>query len=177
MTAALPAWREEPISRKHDGKVFDCGDAAMNEFLQRYARQNHELGGAKTILAIDDADNKTILGFYSLAPGAVAYADTPEMVRRGLAQHDVPGFKLARIATHIRLHGKGLGGQLLAAAARRCLRAAAEVGGVVLIIDAKNDRAARWYAGYGATALSKKPLALVRPLATFDAELKTAGQF
>ena len=177
MTAALPAWREEPISRKHDGKVFDCGDAAMNEFLQRYARQNRELGGAKTILAIDDADNKTILGFYSLAPGAVAYADTPEMVRRGLAQHDVPGFKLARIATHIRLHGKGLGGQLLAAAARRCLRAAAEVGGVVLIIDAKNDRAARWYAGYGATALSKKPLALVRPLATFDAELKTAGQF
>ena len=177
MTAALPAWREEPISRKHDGKVFDCGDAAMNEFLQRYARQNHELGGAKTILAIDDADNKTILGFYSLAPGAVAYADTPEMVRRGLAQHDVPGFKLARIATHIRLHGKGLGGQLLAAAARRCLRAAAEVGGVVLIIDAKNDRAARWYAGYGATALSKKPLALVRPLATFDAEFKAASQF
>ena len=176
MTAALPAWHEEPISRKHDRKAFDCGDAAMNEFLQRYARQNHELGGAKTILAIDDADNKTILGFHSLAPGAVSYANTPEMIRRSLAQHDVPGFKLARIATHIRLHGKGLGGQLLAAAARRCLRAAAEVGGVVLIIDAKNDRAARWYAGYGATALSKKPLTLVMPLATFKAELKAAGQ-
>jgi GNAT superfamily N-acetyltransferase len=57
----------------------------------------------------------------------------------------VPGFRLARIATDLRWQGQGLGGQLLATAARRCLRAAAEVGGVVLIIDAKNDRAARWY--------------------------------
>ena len=142
---SLPAWHEEPISKKHDRKSFDCGDPSMNDFLQRYARQSHESGAAKTFLAIDDADNKTILGFYSLAPGALAYADTPEMVRRGLARHDVPGFRLARIATDLRWQGQGLGGQLLAAAARRCLRAAAEVGGVVLIIDAKNDRAARWY--------------------------------
>jgi GNAT superfamily N-acetyltransferase len=160
----------------HDRKSFDCGDAAMNDFLQRYARQSHESGGAKTFLAIDDADNKTILGFYSLAPGALAYADTPETVRRGLARHDVPGFRLARIATHIRLQGEGLGGQLLAAAARRCLRAAAEVGGVILIVDAKNDRVAAWYASYGAAPLSDKPLTLVMSLATFAAELKAAGQ-
>jgi GNAT superfamily N-acetyltransferase len=171
----LPGWHEEPISRRHDRKAFDCGDAAMNEFLQRYARQSHDLGGAKTILAIDDAD-KTILGFYSLAPGALAYAETPEMMRRGLAGHDVPGFRLARIATHVRLHGLGLGGQLLAAAARRCLRAAAEVGGVVLIMDAKNERAARWSAGYGAAALNNQPLTLVMPLATFAAGLKAADQ-
>lgn len=172
----LPAWREEPISRKHDRKAFDCGDAAMNDFLLRYARQSHDLGGAKTILAIDDADNKTILGFYSLAPGALAYAETPEMMRRGLARNDVPGFKLARIATHVRLQGQGLGGQLLAAAARRCLRAAAEVGGVVLVIDAKNERAARWYASYGAVPLGNKPLALVMSLATFGNDLKAAGR-
>ena len=165
----LPAWHEEPISRKHDRNAFDCGDTAMNEFLARYARQNHDLGGAKTILAIDDADNRAILGFYSLAPGAIAYAHTPEMIRRGLAQHDVPGFRLARIATHNRWQGRGLGGQLLAAAARRCLRAAVEVGGVVLIIDAKNKRAAQWYAAYGAVALSTKPLTLVMSLATFGA--------
>jgi len=172
----LPSWREEPISRKHDRKAFDCGDAAVNDFLQRHARQSHDLGGAKTILAIDDADNTTILGFYSLAPGALAYADTPEMIRRGLARPDVPGFRLARIATHVRWQGHGLGGQLLAAAARRCLRASAEVGGVVLIIDAKNGRAAQWYAGYGAVALSNKPLTLVMSLATFGTGLKAAGQ-
>ena len=73
---SLPAWHEEPILKKHDRKSFDCGDPSMNDFLQRYARQSHESGAAKTFLAIDNADNKTILGFYSLAPGALAYADT-----------------------------------------------------------------------------------------------------
>ncbi|MFO0701237.1 MAG: GNAT family N-acetyltransferase [Nitrospira sp.] len=172
----IPAWHEEPIAKHHDRKVFDCGDAAMNEFLHRYARQSHDAGGAKTFLAIDNVDNTTVLGFYSLAPGALAYADTPEMVRRGLARHDVPGFRLARLATQLQLQGKGLGGQLLAAAGRRCLRAAANVGGVILIIDAKNDRAANWYAAYGAVPLANTPLTLVMSLVTFATELKATGR-
>jgi len=104
----------------------------------------------------------------------LAYADTPELVRRGLARLDVPGFRLARIATDLRWQGQALGGQLLVAAARRCLRVAADLGGVVLIIDAKNERAARWYANYGAIALRDRPLTLVMPLATFAAGLETA---
>jgi GNAT superfamily N-acetyltransferase len=164
---SVPAWYEEPIAKHHDRKAFDCGDAVMNEFLHRYARQSHDAGGAKTFLAIDNADNTMVLGFYSLAPGALAYADTPAMVRRGLARHDVPGFRLARLATHVRVQGKGLGGQLLAAAGRRCLRAAADVGGVILIIDAKNERAADWYVAYVAVPLANTPRTLVMPLATF----------
>jgi len=164
---SVQAWHEEPIGKHHDRKAFDCGDAAMNEFLHRYARQSHDAGGAKTFLAIDNADNTTVLGFYSLAPGALAYADTPEMVRRGLARHDVPGFRLARIATHVRVQGKGLGGQLLAAAGRRCLRAATDVGGVILIIDAKNHCAADWYAAYGAVPLANTPRTLVMSLTAF----------
>lgn len=172
----LPAWHEEPIAKNHDRKSFDCGDPAMNEFFHRYARQSHESGAAKTFLAIDSTDRKTILGFYTLAPGSLTFADTPEVMRRGLARHDVPGFRLARIATNLHWQGHGLGGQLLAAAARRCLRAAAQVGGVVLIIDAKSDRAARWYTSYGAIPLSDKPRTLVMSLATFAAELNAAGQ-
>jgi GNAT superfamily N-acetyltransferase len=158
-------WHEEPISKKHDREAFDCGDETLNEFLRRYARKSHERGGAKTFLAIEDA-GKTILGFYSLSPASVDYARTPEMVRRGLARHDVPGFRLARLAVDRRFQGKGIGGQLLLAAGRRCLLAAAEVGGVVLVIDAKNERVAKWYASYGAVALVDAPLTLMLPLAT-----------
>jgi hypothetical protein len=60
----VKAWHEEPIGKRHDREAFDCGEAALNEFLQRYARKSHEMGGAKTFLAIDDAGNKTILGYY-----------------------------------------------------------------------------------------------------------------
>jgi GNAT superfamily N-acetyltransferase len=171
------AWHEEPISKKHDREAFDCGEEALNEFLRRYARKSHERGGAKTFLAVEDAGSKSIFGFYSLSPASVDYARTPEIVRRGLARYEVPGFRLARLAVDHRLQGKGLGGQLLLAAGRRCLLAAAEVGGVVLVIDAKNERVAAWYASYGAVPLLDAPLILALPLATVGAALKKAGKY
>jgi GNAT superfamily N-acetyltransferase len=173
----VTAWHEEPIGKKHDREAFDCGEEALNEFLRRYARKSHELGGAKTFLAIDDADHKTVLGFYSLSPASVDFARTPEIIRRGLARHDVPGFRLARLAVDRKLQRQGLGGQLLFAAGRRCLMASAEVGGVVLVIDAKNERVARWYASYGAVPLLDAPLSLLLPLATIEAALKKVGKY
>jgi len=32
---SLTPWHEEPISKKHDRKSFDCGEAALNDFLLR----------------------------------------------------------------------------------------------------------------------------------------------
>ena len=40
---------------------------------------------------------------------------------------------------------------------------------MLLIIDAKNDRAAKWYASYGAVPLNNRSLTLVMSLATFAA--------
>lgn len=171
----LPAWREEPIAKAHDRRSFDCGDADMNDFLQRFARQSHEQNASKTFCAIDEAAPKRILGFYTIAPASVDYAAVPPAMTRGLAQHEVPGFRLARLATDKDVAGQGLGGQLLAAAALRCLRIADKAGGRLLIIDAKSERAADWYAGFGAEALEDKALTLVMPLLTFAADLRVRG--
>ena len=168
-------WHEEPIGKKHDREAFDCGEEALNEFLRRYARKSHERGGAKTFLSIEDAD-KTIVGFYSLSPASVDDARTPEIVRHGLARYDVPGFRLARLAVDRRFQGQGIGGQLLLAACRRCLLAAAKVGGVVLVIDAKNEKVPSWYASYGAVPLLDAPLTLLLPLATVEAALRKSRE-
>src|SRR5713101_5935170 len=173
----ITAWHEEPIGKWHDRKAFDCGETALNEFLQRYARKNHEMGGAKTFLAISDADSKTILGYYSLSPASIAYARTPELVRRGLARYDVPVFRLARLAVDLKVQGQGLGGQLLLSAGKRCLLASAEVGGVAILIDATNDRAAKWYAGYGAVPPADAPLSLLLSFVTIEAALKSAAKW
>ncbi len=165
-------WHEEPVSKKHDRENFDCGDLALNEFLRRHARKSHDLGGAKTFLAIDDEDNKTILGFYSLSPASVEYARTPEVIRKGLARHDVPAFRLARLAVDLRVQGMGLGGRLLLAAGKRCLFASAQVGGVAMLIDAKDASVALWYARYGALPLPDATLTLMLPLRTIEAALK-----
>ena len=172
----LPAWHEEAISRKHDRQTFDCGEPDLNEFLQRFACRSHELGGSKTFLAVQDSDPKTVLGFYTVSPASISYARTPEIVRRGLAHHDVPCFRLARLAVERKFQNLGLGGQLLLAAGRRCILAASEVGGVALLIDAKNERAVAWHEGYGAVALEDSPLTLLLPLATIVAALKRGGR-
>ncbi|WP_319521551.1 GNAT family N-acetyltransferase [uncultured Desulfosarcina sp.] len=169
---SVTAWHEEPISKRHDRQAFDCGEAALNDFLQRYACKSHELCGAKTFLAIDDADKKAIHGFYSLSPASIEYARTPGIIRRGLARYDVPVFRLARLAVDLKMQGQGFGGQLLLAAGRRCLLASQEVGGVALLIDAKNDRAAKWYAEYGAVPIADVPLTLLLPLSVIEAALR-----
>ena len=159
-------WREQPLTRSHDRKGFDCGEPALNEFLARYARQSHESGGAKTFVVVKPAAPQTILGYYSLSVGALAYARSPALLTRGLPRHEVPVFRLARLAVARAWQGQGLGGALLVAAGRRCLAVAQQVGGVALLIDAKSDRAAAWYEGYGALRLEDAPLTLVLPLAT-----------
>ena len=172
----LPPWREEAIAKGHDRDAFDCGDAALNEFLRRFARQAHEHGSAKTFVAVPAEDGTRVLGFYTLSPASVAFARTPEVIRRGLGRYDVPAFRLGRLAVDLAVQGQGLGGQLLLAAGRRCLRASQEVGGVALLIDAKNESVASWYASYGALQLLDAPLTLLLPLATIQAALAAVGK-
>ncbi len=164
------------MPKKHACGSFDCGEPALNEFLRRYAQQSHDRGAAKTFRAISKSDGKTISGFYSLCPASLEYARVPEIDRKGLAQHEVPVFRLGRLAVNRPVQGQGLGGQLILAAGRRCLLVATEVGGVALLIDAKNERAAQWYSSYGAIPLADAPLFLLLPLATVQAALETSGK-
>ena len=168
-------WEEAPLAKHHDRAGFDCGDADLNVYLQRYARQNHESGGAKCFVATPADAPARVLGFYTLSPGSLKYGRTPALVKKGLARYDVPVFRLGRLAVDQEIQGRGLGGALLLRAAARCIRVADEVGGVGLLIDAKNEPVAQWYAGYGALPLLDAPLSLVLPLAVAADALERGG--
>ena len=167
------AWIETAIAAHHDRKAFDCGEPELNIYLQRYARQNHESGGAKCFVAVDRFDPDRVLGFYTLSPASLAYARATAIVRRGLARYDVPVFRLGRLAVDKSVQGHGLGGKLLLAAGERALLVAEQVGGIALMIDAKNARAAAWYTSFGAVALDDAPLTLLLPLKTIEVALST----
>lgn len=98
------------------------------------------------------------------------------MVKRGLARHDAPVFRLDRLAVDLSVQSQGLGDQLLLATGRRCLLVATQAGGVALLIDAKNERVAEWYASYGAVPLLDTSLSLLLPFKTIHAALATAGK-
>jgi GNAT superfamily N-acetyltransferase len=167
-------WREEPIGRHHDRKSFDCGSPALNAYLDRYARQNHETGGAKTFVAVSPAEPARVLGFYSISPGAIAFARLPARLTKGLGRYEVPAFRLGRLAVDRSIQSRGLGGDLLLAAGARALAVAAEVGGVALAIDAKDEKAARWYERFGALPLLDSPLKLILPLVVVADAIKVA---
>ncbi len=169
-------WREEPIGRQHDRKRFDCGVPDLNEYLSRYARQNHESGGAKTFVAVSPAEPARVLGFYSISPGSIEFARVPANLTRKLGRYDVPVFRLGRLAVDRSMQGQGLGGDLLLASGERALAVASQVGGVALAIDAKDDKAARWYERFGALPLLDDPLKLILPLGVVADAIRTAGK-
>jgi hypothetical protein len=45
-----------------------------------------------------------------------------------------------------------------------------------MLIDARNERVAGWYASFGAVSLLVSPLLLVLPLRTIAAALKSTGK-
>jgi len=169
-------WREEPIGRGHDRKSFDCGSPELNQYLDRYARQNHESGGAKTFVAVSPAAPARVMGYYSISPGAVEFARVPAKLTKKLGRYDVPVFRLGRLAIDRSVQGQGLGGDLLLAAGERALAVAGEVGGIALAIDAKDENAARWYERFGALELLDDPLKLVLPLDIIANAIATAGK-
>ena len=48
--------------------AFDCGQAALNQFLQRYALVNQKANSAQTYVC---CLSEVVVGFYSLAVGSV----------------------------------------------------------------------------------------------------------
>src|SRR5690349_17785142 len=80
-------WKEAPLRKRHDRTAFDCGDADLNLYLHRYARQNHE--SAKCFVASPTRESARVLGFFrsSCRPCAAMFRASasffPNSARRG----------------------------------------------------------------------------------------------
>jgi predicted N-acetyltransferase YhbS len=134
--------RIEKLSRNHAVDGFDCGDDALNRFLQRHALQGQQAGSNQTYLALE---GDAVIGFHSFVVGQVAYADAPERLLKGQARHPVPVMILARLGVGIDRQGQGLGAGLLKDAMLRTL-AAADIAGIrALVAHAKDDTARTFY--------------------------------
>lgn len=122
--------------------LFDCGNSALNQFLQRYALVNQKANSAQTyVCCVGDA----VVGFYSLAVGSVDPELVPTRVLKGLARHSVPVMILARLAVDQAHQRKGLGQALLKDALLRTAQAADIAGIRALLVHAKDEAAQKWY--------------------------------
>lgn len=121
---------------------FDCGQAALNQFLQRYALVNQKANSAQTYVC---CQGDVVVGFYSLVVGSVDPQTAPSRVMKGQARHPVPVMILARLAVDKEHQRKSLGKALLKDALLRTAQAADIAGIRCLLVHAKDDVARLWY--------------------------------
>ncbi len=132
----------EKLRTEHRLEGFDCGAEELNRFLKRQAWANQQANSAQTyVLARDLA----VVGYYSLAAGAVTHEEATERVKKGLARHPIPVVLLARLAVDVTLQGKRIGPALLKDALMRTASAAATIGARALLVHAKDELAKSFY--------------------------------
>jgi GNAT superfamily N-acetyltransferase len=141
-------WKIEPLSRQHDRQSFDCGEAELNDFLRKQARQNAEKDFSRTYVLVRPPSLR-ITGFYTVCSGSVRLEDVPAAAAKGLPRYPVPVMVLARLAVDVARQGQGLGGDLLIDALRRATRLSDEVGVAAVTVDAMNQRARDFYMKFG----------------------------
>ncbi|TBW11966.1 N-acetyltransferase [Azotobacter chroococcum subsp. isscasi] len=156
--------RTERLGKDTPRSGFDCGDAALDNFISRYALQQQSRQLSRCYVALSREGR--LAGFYTLSAASIAFEELPEDLGKRLPRYPLPAIRLGRFAVAREYQGQGLGRDMLAHALRRAVEAADIVGIAFVLVDAKHEHAARFYRRLGFVPLLERPLTLVLPLAT-----------
>jgi len=167
-------WRIERLERSHDRQTFARGRPLLDEFIVRLVSQYEKRNLGRTYVACRPGERQ-VIGYYTLASGAIAFQNLPEASARKLPKHPVPVVLLARLAVDRSAQGQGLGEGLLLDALGRCLGLADKIGIHAVEVDAIDQPAQAFYEKYGFTALPDSLLRLDLPLSTVRDALKPPG--
>jgi GNAT superfamily N-acetyltransferase len=147
----------EPLADRHDLSAFVSGEPALDDWLRRRARGNQLSGASRTyVLARGDR----VVGYYSIAAGAIAVADAPGRIRRNVPD-PIPMAVLGRLAIDRAWQGKGLGGLMLRDAVLRSCQAAEIVGMRGILVHAISPAAKQFYETFGFRESPANPMTLM----------------
>ena len=155
--------RIELLASHHSRKPFDCGEPALNDFLQNLAGQQQRKGFGKTYVALAD-DGMNVLGFVTISAGQVAVEQFPASLK--LPRYPAPILRIGRLAVDLRSQGQGIGRALLAFAVHLAVEFSERVGLYAVVVDAKHDKAKAFYQRLGFMSSLDNPLCLFLPIAT-----------
>ena len=160
----------EKLTSDHDLASFDFGEPALDDWLRRRALKNEESGASRTYVV---RAGDRVAGYYSLAVGAVAHAESAGRIKRNMPD-PVPVMILGRLAVDTAFHGQGIGAGLLRDAVLRTLQAAEIAGIRAMLVHAISDGAKRFYEKYGFRASPVDPMTVMITLA--EAERMLVGR-
>jgi GNAT superfamily N-acetyltransferase len=157
-------WIIEPFEKKrHDRTGFDCGIAALNDWLATKVSQFDKKDLARTYVLVR-RDEAAVQGYYALSNHTVVYEALPNDQAKGLPAIDIPVVLIGRLAVDLSAQGEGLGEFLLIDALRRAEYLADRIGIQAVEVDAINEAAKRFYERYGFLSLADDPHHLFLPM-------------
>lgn len=168
-----PGLRLGRLGAHHDVSGFASGNEELDSWLRRHALAAQQMDSARTFLLVHEgeAENR-IAGYFSLTMGSVLRAEAPPKLVRGLPAYPVGMVLLARLAVDHSEQGKGLGALLLAEALRKAVAAGEAAAARLVVVDAIDDEAAKFYAHHGFIAAPGYPLRLYRRMKDIRASLR-----
>ena len=146
-----------PLTQNVDTTGFDCGEEALDAYLQRYASQDIKRGVARVFVATAAGLPQEVAGFYTLSAASIAAETLPEPLRKKLPRYPIPVAMLGRLAVSTKAQGQGLGSILLADACKRVVAASEILAVSAIVVDAKSAQAATFYQYFGFIELPGRP--------------------
>ncbi|QHS27255.1 GNAT family N-acetyltransferase [Piscirickettsia salmonis] len=131
----------ELLESSHDTRGFDCGDIALNEWLQKRGLKN-QTSDASRVYVI--TNRHRVIGYYALASGSVERMIVPGSIARNMPE-TIPVIVLGRLAVDLDYHDQKLGSGLLKDALIRCMLAADTIAAKAVMVHAISDRAKQFY--------------------------------
>lgn len=158
----------QPLGEHHELEAFDCGNDELTEWLLRHARHATRQGTRTYVLIAGETGR--VAGYFALAPHVLERDQAPRKIARG-APRQIPAILLAKLALDHGHQRGGLGSELLVRALGYAVEAARVAGGKVVVVDAIDDAAARFYERHDFEVLPDNPRRLVKKLSTVASAL------
>ncbi len=166
----MTGWVSEPLSKDHHARDFDCTKPPLNLWLQEQALRAQDAGVSRTYVWTTPGDYR-IAAYYSLAPTEIRREEISRSLSGGSST--VPAYLLARLALDRSLHGQGLGGELLFDALEVIVKSAKIGGGRLIVVDALDEDATRFYLRHDFQPVKDNPQRLVLKVATVRKNLES----
>lgn len=149
-------------------KLFSSGEPVLDAYLRRYAKNHERIHLGRTFVLINEGEKEhsTVMGYYTLSSAQLRIDDLPDTYKEQLPRYPIPASRLCRLAVDMSFQGKGIGSHLLADAIKRVLQADASIAIHSLIVDAKHEKAKKFYSQFGFIPLAGSDLTLFLPLET-----------